>query len=490
MTEGVELRLKKKLLIAMLAVACVTILIGCGESRESRASNTMNLIDIADNWTYPYLESLIKQGIIVGYGDGTFHPEQSITRAEFITMINRAFDITARTRVPYMDVWFWDWYYEDVSHAVAAGFIPSNFGSKLEPNRQLTREEAATMIAMALNLDVSQYETLPFIDGANVSEDYRQPLIAIVKAGYMTGYPDGTFRPLVPLSRAEAAVLISKVLDLDIPYTGGGHSVKDFGAKGDGITDDTAAIQKTVDYVFSRGGGTVSIPGGVYLIDSDISVVLRSNIKLNLADNAILEAKPTSSGNNALVKINNVSNVTLAGGNIIGDRYSHLGTNGEWGMGIKILGSNSISITDVSISECWGDAIYVSGSSVQQFSEKVLIDRVTCESNRRQGLSIISVKGITVRDSGFINTKGIGPQSGINIEPNDFLTEFAQNILIDNVHTENNQGWGIAITWGYFQKTSNPSDITIKNCTDKGSKKGAIRPWEHLLSPICKIEVI
>ena len=482
--------MRRRATVLMFVMVCVTLLLGCGVSRESRASHTTNLTDIADNWAYQQIDALAAKGIVVGYKDGTFHPQQAVSRVEFISMINKAFKFTTTANVPYKDVWPWAWYYSDVASAVAAGYIPRNFGSRLVPNQHLTREEAATMIAATLNLDINNHEKLPFIDALTISNDCRRSVAAVVNAGYMSGYPDGTFKPLAVLTRAESAVLISQALQLDLPDSGGGHNVKDYGAKGDGRTDDTIAIQKTIEYVSARGGGMVFIPQGEYLIDPDISVVLKSDINLNLAANASLRAKPTSSGNNAVVKISNVSNVTLAGGSIIGDRSAHLGASGEWGMGIKITGSNNIHIIDVSISDCWGDGIYVSGSSQKSYSENTLIERVMCDNNRRQGLSIISVKGMTVKDSDFINTNGANPQSGIDIEPNNAETEWIQDLIIENVRTANNKGWGIEMTWGYFQKTRNPSDITIKNCTDMGSAKGALRPWEHLVSPICKIEVI
>lgn len=286
------------------------------------------------------------------------------------------------------------------------------------------------------------------------------------------------------VSSAKAVSVVAPVQTLV-----GQVNVKDYGAKGDGITDDTTAIQKTIDYVKMLGGGTVYIPNGTYMINPGVKIWLRSKVNLSLSDNAILKARPTDNGKYDVLRIVNVTDIKIIGGTIIGERDEHYGTNGEWGMGIGIYGGSNIYIADISVSNCWGDGIYVGSSSTRNYSNNITIERFKIDNSRRNGISVVSGKGVIIRDGVISNTHGTAPECGIDLEP-DVITEFMQNIVLENVHTKYNSRYGIETAWGYFQKTSNPSDIIIKNCTDNGSGLGNLRPYEHLLSPLCKITVI
>lgn len=192
-------------------------------------------------------------------------------------------------------------------------------------------------------------------------------------------------------------------------------NVKYFGAKGDGLTDDTKAIQNAID-AFDRSKNTeVFIPSGTYLINPDECVELRDNTRLRLNPDAILKAKGSYLSYNSVIKIGNVSNVELIGGKIVGDRYEHLGTAGAQGHGIRITGSNDVYVSDVTVSDCWGDGIYVGSNVIQNYSENVVIERVNSYSNRRNGITIISAKDLVIRDSIISASSGNLPQSGICI---------------------------------------------------------------------------
>jgi len=252
-------------------------------------------------------------------------------------------------------------------------------------------------------------------------------------------------------------------------------SVMSYGAKADGITDDTAAFQAAIDYLSGKNGGIVNVPSGSYLIDPLVSINMKSGVSLALVKDANLLAKTNSSTNYAIVSIVGVSDVSITGGQIVGERYNHTGTTGEWGMGIDIEDSTNITITDVRISDCWGDGIYI-GTRGSGYSKNVTIARVNLNNNRRQGISIITVDGLSFKDSTASNTHGTMPQSGMDIEPN-FPTEVLKNILIENFHTENNAGYGLECWLGDDEKRvpkSNVANIVIKNHTDTNSATGSI----------------
>jgi polygalacturonase len=107
-------------------------------------------------------------------------------------------------------------------------------------------------------------------------------------------------------------------------------NVKDKGAKGDGRTDDTEAIQAAIDDVGGTGG-TVLVPSGTYMVDAvekKRRLALKSDMTLKLDKGAILKAIPNDSRKYAVLSISDVSNVTVMGGTLEGDRTEHQGKAG------------------------------------------------------------------------------------------------------------------------------------------------------------------
>jgi parallel beta-helix repeat protein len=239
-------------------------------------------------------------------------------------------------------------------------------------------------------------------------------------------------------------------------------NVRDKGAKGDGVHDDTAAFQAAVDALPSSGG-TVTVPAGNYVIDAMRSINLRSNMLLQLAPDATLTAIPNNSPRSHVIKVWNADNVRITGGRIVGERGNHAGADGEWGYGLNIQASNHVRVSDMHISECWGDGIWIGGIGHRDAtpSRDVVIDRVTCTHNRRQGLSIGPVDGVVISNSTFSNSDGTKPMSGIDIEPQ--AQGLARNITIDHCIISGNQGTGMEIHY-------NVSNVTVKNCTFKDNQ--------------------
>ncbi|MBS1746003.1 MAG: right-handed parallel beta-helix repeat-containing protein [Bacteroidetes bacterium] len=219
-------------------------------------------------------------------------------------------------------------------------------------------------------------------------------------------------------------------------------NVKKTGAIGDGITDDTKAIQKAIDSLSAIGGGTVKVPKGIYAINAKIGLQMKSKVDLYMPDsNSVLKAIPNDTTIYTVLMIADASDVRIIGGKILGERYQHTGTRGEWGMGIGVHGSSNISITNVVIADCWGDGIYISdNASKTRASSFVSLKNVTSRNNRRQGMSIIKATAIYVANCKFIYTNGTSPQAGIDIEPN---YDTASYISIINSECAYNMGAGI-----------------------------------------------
>lgn len=255
----------------------------------------------------------------------------------------------------------------------------------------------------------------------------------------------------------DISVFLSKKTTKPI-FTERSVKVSDYGTVGDGIMDDTLAFQKAINYISQTGGGTVNVKPGTYLINPDISINMKNNVQLSLSDDAVLKASASSKSNSEVINIINVSNVNVIGGKIIGDRMIHIGTTGEWGMGINVEGGSNVSIAGIEITNCWGDGIYLGGDLP---ANDIKINSVISDNNRRQGLSITNAKNVNISNSEFKNTNGTLPMAGIDIEPNP--NQSVDNVVINNIKSINNKGSGIDILG-----THGPvSRISIINSTFK-----------------------
>ena len=237
-------------------------------------------------------------------------------------------------------------------------------------------------------------------------------------------------------------------------------NVKSYGAVGNGIADDTAAIQSAFN-----AGGNIFIPDGIYLIDAETKLGPQSNTRIRLSPGATLKAKGNSTSNTtAVIRIINAHDIVITGGHIRGERYEHVGTAGESGMGIILDAySHDIYIGNMTISDCWGDGIYVGTASTYTPPTNIFIDRVICDNNRRQGMSLVFSNGVIATNSKFQNSNGTDPQCGVDIEPNSGCT--CNNAMFINCEFNGNVKHGLLVSSGVAYS----SNIFMYNCLCNGN---------------------
>ncbi len=166
--------------------------------------------DTAGHWAEKTLDEWQDEGLIDGYGDGSFQPNGTVTRAEFAKLVNRTLGFTAESEISFSDVTERDWFHAEVARAVAAGYAQGS-GGMFRPNQPVTRAEAAAMLARAAGLAANEERADAFADAAPIPAWARGSVGAAAEAGYMTGYPDGAFGALGSITRAEAVVTLDRV---------------------------------------------------------------------------------------------------------------------------------------------------------------------------------------------------------------------------------------------------------------------------------------
>ena len=181
---------------------------------DSRLNSVANIeirkqSDIIDHWA----ESNIKQAMENGWIDttNTFRPNDSITRAEFIKIVNRRFNFTEVEDSTFTDVDKDAWYYEEVQKAVKVGYIKGNGDNTFEPNNPITREEVAVIITSIMNNKEENLEKIFWYKDYDMISFWATSSVeGAVSNGYM-GVLDTHLRPKDNITRAESVVILQRV---------------------------------------------------------------------------------------------------------------------------------------------------------------------------------------------------------------------------------------------------------------------------------------
>ncbi|HHV58070.1 MAG TPA: hypothetical protein GXX50_09980, partial [Firmicutes bacterium] len=158
--------------------------------------------DIAGHWAEQAIRQLMEKGVVSGLPDGTFRPELTVTRAEFVTMVNKSLGISPVSGpIRFSDVKAGDWFAGQVEAAAQAGYVTGNPDGTFSPYRPITREQAAAMLVRAfafpkLTSAAEQDAALaPFSDAASVSAWAKADMATAVSLGLIGGYTSTTLAP-------------------------------------------------------------------------------------------------------------------------------------------------------------------------------------------------------------------------------------------------------------------------------------------------------
>jgi hypothetical protein len=241
---------KKKRILALFlaAVSCLSLAV------SASAANTVNrkATDFRDYdrtaWYAEAVSAAVDNGLLYGKSSTTLDPNGDMTRAEMAAIINRSFGCYKAADISqYKDVAKSKWYYNDVALAVQMGTYNGRSSSSMAPDAPITREEAMTVVARALELDYEAYaktDLSKFADAKNVSAWALPYVRAMVGADYIHGRTKG-LEPLDNITRAEFAQIFHNIIGTYI--TEKGNYGKDI--KGSVLirTEDVTLKDMTVD---------------------------------------------------------------------------------------------------------------------------------------------------------------------------------------------------------------------------------------------------
>ena len=186
------------------------------------ASSRFSDMDSYNSWAGASVEFLAAYGITTGTGDGaTFSPASTLTRGDYILMLYRTFGFSSTTAAGnFTDVAAGSYYAEALAHAKALGIATAEADGSFRPNDPVTRQDAMVFLLRAMqavNRSVpNAYDSYlsRFPDGASVADYARTAMAAMAQAGVIQGNEQGKLNPTGTLNRAEMAVILHRALTL------------------------------------------------------------------------------------------------------------------------------------------------------------------------------------------------------------------------------------------------------------------------------------
>lgn len=231
--------------------------------------------DYEGHWAQATIQKWLDAGKVSGYPDGSYKPDSNVTRAEFVKMVNGIIDFNKKAVITYKDVSASEWFYDYIGVAQEVGYISGYSSDKFGPNDYITREQAASILSRIQYLDNNESALNKFADNLSISAWAKGSVGAASNSGFISGYTDGSFKPVNNLTRAEALTMIDNVMVNSKNYIvyNAGTILKDTVVEGDLI------IAKTV------GEGDVhltniEVKGGIKVFGGGMNSIYFNNVKV------------------------------------------------------------------------------------------------------------------------------------------------------------------------------------------------------------------
>ncbi|ULO08654.1 S-layer homology domain-containing protein [Paenibacillus sp. 19GGS1-52] len=230
-------------------------------------TNSYVFIDVKSTyWANEAIESMANQGIITGNPDGSFKPEEALTREQLAKLITLTFglDLISDGVQTFSDVNSSSWAYKYVesSKEYLTGYFPVKGKPFFDPQAKATREDVAVALVRAMGLETESINaesilSSKFSDYEDISPQLEQEVAVAVDKKLIQGFPNGTFGPNSPINRASVATLLYRVLKSS--YTTATKDVQLDVVLPEQVSDSTLKIT-----------GKVSADAKVYINDEEV----------------------------------------------------------------------------------------------------------------------------------------------------------------------------------------------------------------------------
>lgn len=189
-------------------------------STYSLISHLRKFADVEAHWSQQAVNDMGSRMVIEGGADGAFHPDDAITRAEFTAIVVRGLGLKPKEAIgaTFTDIAAEDWYNGVVNAAHAYGLIDGFEDGAFRPNDRITREQAMAIVAKAMRLTGLKGETAAgdtlgsYADAGDVSEWAKNGVNDNLQAGIVSGRSDTLLAPKASVTRAEVAAMVQKLL--------------------------------------------------------------------------------------------------------------------------------------------------------------------------------------------------------------------------------------------------------------------------------------
>ncbi|AFY33762.1 S-layer homology domain-containing protein [Calothrix sp. PCC 7507] len=174
--------------------------------------------DVQSNyWAGQFIQELSQRGVIAGFPDGSFRPEEAVTRAQFAAMVNKAFQkAPQRQGISFVDVPSNYWASSAIQQAYTIGFLSGYPGNRFEPNQAIPRQQVLVSLANGLSYSATGNtdSTLQYFnDASNIADYARSPIAAATEKQIVVNYPNVKFlNPTATATRAQVAAFIYQAL--------------------------------------------------------------------------------------------------------------------------------------------------------------------------------------------------------------------------------------------------------------------------------------
>jgi hypothetical protein len=250
--------------------------------------------DISGHWAESVMQKWIDDGSLSGYGDGVYRPDANITRAEFMALVNRMNGYTELSAGvdAYKDVDSSAWYYNDVSRALAAGYVNGTGADAMTPNGLITRQEAMTMVLKSKGIAAAQ--DLSVLAGTNDgagAADWGKAYVAAAIENGLIGGSGGNVTPLARITRAETVTLLDRVKTDTRTYAfagefgpaSGTQTVKSVVISAPGANLKNTTVTGDLEIAAAVGNGDVTLAnvkvnGNLYVNGGGANTIIFNNV--------------------------------------------------------------------------------------------------------------------------------------------------------------------------------------------------------------------